>query len=173
MDKLARRTFLAGATATGLMASAPAYATRVGEPAPPFSIFTFDWKKIQYAQMRGKVIIVNFWATWCGPCREELPTLSAYYKQHEAEGLLIFPVKAGDDKPVRELAPWSKLVSFPLVWHLDGKGYGVINNEYPSNFVIDRAGVLRYAEAGAFTMEGLDQIVTPLLAAPMPATAAT
>jgi cytochrome c biogenesis protein CcmG/thiol:disulfide interchange protein DsbE len=144
----------------------------VGAAAPTFSVFTFEFKKIQFEQMRGKVVILNYWATWCGPCRTELPMLNAYYQRHSSQDLLIFAVDSEDDPPKDKLQTLSKALSFPLVRHLTGKGYGIINQSWPSNYVIDRAGVIRFAQAGAFTSESLESVVTPLLAEPAPAPAA-
>ena len=52
----------------------------VGEPAPNFELTTFDGQKIRLSDLKGHVVVLNFWATWCGPCKRELPLLSAYYK---------------------------------------------------------------------------------------------
>jgi len=171
MTELPRRTIL-GAAAGSLMLPGAAHAAksaRVGEPAPPFSVFTFDWKKIYFSEMQGKVVLLNYWATWCAPCRHELPILSDYYQQREKYGLMMFAVKDGDGKPNSALNPLSKTVAFPLVWHLTGDGYGPIGDSYPSNYVIGRDGVLRYAQAGAFELESLEAVVRPLLEEKAPA----
>ena len=166
MKPLGRRAVLAGAG--GLLLPRAARAAEVGKPAPPFSVFTFEWKKIFFSQMQGKVVLLNYWATWCAPCQKELPTLSAYFQKHAGEGLMMFAVKDGDGQPNSALLPLSKQVAFPLVWHLTGAGYGPIGNAFPSNYVIDRQGVLRYAQAGAFEMDSLDAVLAPLLAEPVP-----
>jgi cytochrome c biogenesis protein CcmG, thiol:disulfide interchange protein DsbE len=177
MIEMRRRTLLAAAGGLVLpgVARASGPAAKVGEPAPPFSVFTFDWKKIYFKEMRGKVVLLNYWATWCPPCRVELPILSAYYKQHTDKGLLIYAVKGddanGESRPNAELLPMAKTVSFPLVWRLTGDGYGPLGG-FPSNYVIGRDGVVRYAEAGAFEADSLDAVVGPLLTASAPVSAA-
>ncbi len=178
MTDLPRRTLLAAAAGSLMLpgVALAAKAAKVGEAAPPFNVFTFDFKKINFNQMRGKVILLNYWATWCGPCKVELPLLSAYYNQNADKGLMMFAVKGddpnGESRPNAALFPFAKSVSFPLVWHLNGDGYGPIDNSFPSNYVIDRAGVVRYAEAGAFETDSLDATLRPLLAEPKPTTPA-
>ena len=165
MTEIPRRTVLAAAAGSLMLpgVARAAKAAKVGEPAPPFSVFTFDWKKIYFSEMKGKVVLLNYWATWCAPCRQELPILSSYYQQRAKYGLMMFAVKDGDGTPNSALLPLSKSVSFPLVWRLTGDGYGPIGDAYPSNYVIGRDGRLRYAEAGAFEMDSLEAVVRPLL----------
>jgi cytochrome c biogenesis protein CcmG/thiol:disulfide interchange protein DsbE len=166
MADMGRRSVLAGAAAACLASKAEPQA-KVGDPAPPFSVFTFEFKKIQFEAMRGKVVMLNYWATWCAPCREELPLLDAYYRRHAGDGLAIYAVKSENDQVTnQQLASLSKVLAFPLIWHLNGKGYGEINKSLPTNYVIDRAGVVRYAAAGAFSLAELAQVVTPLLREP-------
>ncbi len=176
MTSIARRTVLACATvgaAVSLAGAARATAPKIDQPAPPFRVFTFEWKHVNFADLKGQVILLNYWATWCAPCRKELPELSAYFRRHAGEGLQMFAVKDGDGRPNQDLIPLSKVVAFPLAWSLSGKGYGAIDNAYPSNFVIDRAGILRYAKAGAFDADSLDEVLGPLLAEKAPVAAAT
>ncbi|HEY1425259.1 MAG TPA: TlpA disulfide reductase family protein [Caulobacteraceae bacterium] len=161
--RIGRRALVAGAASACIAADKRA-APRVGEPSPPFDVFTFEFKKIHFAELRGKVVLLNFWASWCGPCKLELPRLDAYYRRHAAEPFRIFAVRAEDGAPNQAFNQLSKALSFPLVWKLDaGAGYAPIDGALPTNFVIDASGVLRYAAKGAFTSYGLEQVISPLL----------
>jgi cytochrome c biogenesis protein CcmG, thiol:disulfide interchange protein DsbE len=177
MIEIGRRGLIAGVGAAyagaAFGAAKPAVVT-VGQAAPPFDVFTFDFKKVHFAEMRGQVVMLNFWATWCAPCRQELPRLDAYYRRHAAEGLRVFAVKSDDAMPNEALTTLTKSLAVTLVWHLDTKSYGTIGGALPTNYVIDRTGVVRYAEAGAFETAGLEEVVTPLLkeTAPAPASVA-
>ena len=160
----------AGAACLAAKAAGPT----IGEPSPPFDVFTFDWKKIHYEELRGQVVLLNFWASWCGPCLNELPRLDTYFRKHADAPLRIFAVRSDDAAPNQAFIKLSKVLAFPLVWHLNGaRGYGPIGGAVPSNFVIDSTGMLRYAEAGAFTQDGLEQVITPLLKAAAPPSATT
>jgi cytochrome c biogenesis protein CcmG, thiol:disulfide interchange protein DsbE len=172
---LSRRMVLKGAAATlvtGLALRGPpalANALRVGAMAPPATLVTLDGQKISTADLTGRVVILTFWATWCAPCREELPLLASYVAQHAAAGLsvLAFSSDAADNLPeVRRIA---HTLNFPvgLLANSSAAGYGRIWR-LPVNFTIDRAG--RLIEDGwkeknpSWTSERLEQVVKPLLA---------
>lgn len=170
MNPLHRRAILAAGAASVFAGAARARA-RLDRPAPPFSVVTFDGRTVSLDQLRGQVVLLNYWATWCAPCRVELPVLATYFRKHAARGLQMFAIKDdSDSRPDRDLAPLSRIVPF-LAKRLNGRGYGSIDGAVPSNYVIDRDGVLRYARPGAFTAGDLDAVVTPLLDAQAPAEA--
>jgi cytochrome c biogenesis protein CcmG, thiol:disulfide interchange protein DsbE len=133
----------------------------VGELAPSFRLTTFDGKEIALEDLRGQVVVLNFWATWCAPCREELPLLDGYYKLREKSGLRILAVTTEDSLPIYRLKPLQAVVAFPLARKFKGS-YGT-KGAVPTNYVIDRAGVLRYAAAGSFTLQKMNEVLTPLL----------
>ncbi len=140
----------------------------VGQPAPPLVLHTLDGRSISTAELRGKVVILTFWASWCEPCRDELPLLSDYAMRHADQGLQIlgFSLDGADNLPsVRQVAAH---LSFPVgllesAWAGD---YGRIWR-IPVSFTIDRAGLLIDNgwddKAPVWTPERLQRIVTPLL----------
>jgi cytochrome c biogenesis protein CcmG/thiol:disulfide interchange protein DsbE len=149
--------------ACGLLGAAKAGPLTVGAPAPDFSVRTFDGKELTLADFRGQVLIINFWATWCGPCKEELPLLDAYYRAAIAKGyrLRIVAVTTEDSLPIEQLKPLAERVSFDMARNFRGdyRAFQAV----PTNYVIDRAGILRYAQAGEFNTDSLDEILAPLL----------
>src|SRR5271155_4755008 len=74
----------------------PANGARGGRPAPGFKLITLDHQKYSLADLRGKVVVLNFWATWCAPCKAELAAMNNYARRHSGEGLAIFAIKTDD-----------------------------------------------------------------------------
>lgn len=141
----------------------------VGQNAPHFELTLVDGSKVSLEQLRGNVIIINFWATWCVPCKSELPILDLYYQAKHQFGLRVFAVTTEDSLPLYELKKLFAVMHIAPVRRVKGP-LGPIGNAVPTNFVIDRAGRVRYAKAGAFTMEELHAVVLPLLQEPAPPT---
>jgi thiol-disulfide isomerase/thioredoxin len=173
MAEASRRAVLAGLSISAVsLAPASAAPPKVDAPAVKFRVTTFDRKWIKLDDLQGDVVILNFWATWCAPCRVELPLLDEYARAHAGKGLRIFAVNDKETVSDRQLQPLAAMLSFPLVTKIQGTGYGPIDGAVPSNFIIDRSGVLRFAKAGAFTLGSLERLVTPLLDAPRPSSTA-
>jgi len=138
----------------------------VGKPAPEFKVTTFDGTKLTLADFKGQVLILNFWATWCGPCRQEMPLLDAYFRARQQFGLKMLAVATEDSLTPFQLLPVQKVVSFPMVRKFKGD-YGRIR-AVPTNVIIDRGGIVRYAKAAAFTLDDLNELLIPLLKEPSP-----
>ena len=169
ISRLVRGVALAAALAAGTATPVGAKSEKVvvGQPAPDFTLTLINGTKITRDQLHGQVIILNYWATWCGPCREELPLLDRYYELQQKYGLRVFAVATEDSVPPVFM---KKLFS---VLHLDParriKGpYDLIGNALPTNIIIGRDGRVRYAKAGAFTLDKLNELIVPLLNEPMP-----
>jgi peroxiredoxin len=147
-----------------------AKAPKVGQPAPDFHVTTLDGQDISLADLKGQVVILNFWATWCAPCKRELPMLDAYYRIQKPFGLRVLAVTTEDSLPLSRLKPLAAVLSIPMVRRLHGP-YEVLGG-VPTNYVIDRAGVLRYAKAAAFSLDDMNDLLVPLLREPPPPPAA-
>ena len=168
-----RRDLLRHAAAFTLLGAAASSAfaddaLRVGSPAPPLVLHTLDGRSIATRDLLGKVVIATFWATWCGPCREELPLLSAFRERHRAQGLEVlgFSLDTPDSLPsVRAVAA---RLAFPvgLLGSAYAGAYGRIWR-IPVSFTIDRQG--RLADDGwndahpGWTSQRLQRVVAPLL----------
>lgn len=144
---------------------------RVGRPAPPLSLHTLDGQTISTDSLRGKVVILSFWATWCGPCKEELPLLSDYAARHAAQGLQVLGFSLDDPADLAAVRKVAAGLSFPvgLLGDSYAGDYGRIW-KLPANFTIDRKGVLVdnswNADVPQWTAERLERVVTPLLSPP-------
>ena len=162
------KSAFAAVLAAAWLVAGPATAAqpRVGRPAPDFQVTTLDGQELRLSDFQGEVVVINFWATWCGPCRTELPLLDTYYKLQEARGLRVLAVTTEDSLPLSQLRPLAAKLHIPMVRRFKG-GYGVLGG-VPTNYVIDRAGVLRYAKAGAFALDATNDVLAPLLREPAP-----
>lgn len=152
----------AAAAAIMLLAAGPIWA-RVGEPAAPFMLKTYDGTEISLADLHGQVVVLNYWATWCGPCKAEMPAMDGYVRAHAGKGLRVFGIATEDSVPPYRLRPLASVLAYPLVARFRGSHYGILGGAVPTSYVIDRAGVIRYAKAGAFTAGSFDALITPLL----------
>lgn len=139
----------------------------IGQPAPDFTLTLIDGTKITRDQLRGQVVILNFWATWCVPCRAELPTLDAYYVQRKDAGLRVFAVTTEDSLPDYQLKQLFRVMHISPVKKVKGP-YDAIGNAVPTNIIIGRDGRIRYAKAAAFDLDSLNEVLVPLLREPVP-----
>lgn len=148
----------------------PAFANDlvVGQPAPAITLTTLDGKQIALHDLRGKVVIVTFWATWCDPCREELPLLSRYASEHAQDGLVVLGFSLDEPDNLDQVHKVAGTLSFPvgLLGDPHVPGYGRIWH-LPVSFTIDRDGKLIdngwKDKQPTWTQQRLDQVVTPLL----------
>lgn len=152
-----------GVAATMLIGAKP---PKVGDMAPDFQMTLVDGTKVSMADLRGKVVVLNFWATWCVPCRKELPTLDGYYEAQKKAGLRVFAVTTEDSVPLFQLKKLFEVMHIPAVRKLRGP-YEIMKG-VPTNYVIDRSGHIRYARAGAFDLDALNETLVPLLKEPAP-----
>lgn len=121
----------------------------LGTPAPDFTLKSDSGRNLKLSELRGQVVMVNFWATWCAPCREEMPLLNQLYEQYRKAGFTLLAVNIDDD-PAKARAMARKLgVSFPVLFDTDkrvSRLYDVA--AMPSTLLIDRDGKLRYLHRG-------------------------
>ncbi len=141
--------FLKGCALATIVLAGCAWAADAGGPAPPFSLSSVSGDAQTLSQYKGQVVLVNFWATWCGPCQQEMPLLDQMYKKYKPAGFTLIGVNVDKTAPaVKELLA-RKPVSFPVL--LDpanqvSKAYHV--DEMPSSVIIDRKGQIRYIHRG-------------------------
>jgi peroxiredoxin len=118
---------------------------QVGKPAPDFALTDMDGKKVTLSGYKGKVIVLNFWATFCGPCKEEMPSLNNLFLALKKDGLIVVAISTDDsEKPVQSFIK-AKSIAFPVLIDKDQQvffdRYGILG--LPTTFIIDREGIIR------------------------------
>ena len=163
----------AAALCAAALAFRPAFAgPAAGQPAPPLVVATIDGGTFDLAAARGHVVLVNFWATWCPPCRHEMPLLDAFAARHRAEGLIVIGLSVDRRRDRREVVDVMGGFSY-LAGLADGakrNGFGP-PQALPMTYVVDGAGTIRAVLApgrGELTEDMLDAAVGPLLGAAPP-----
>jgi thiol-disulfide isomerase/thioredoxin len=164
----------AAAALFALADSAAAARLKVGQPAPNAELVLVDGTRVHLADLRGQVVVLNYWATWCVPCRAELPLLNSYFVAASKRGwpLRIFAVATEDSVPKSKLKNLFAILSITPTDRIRGGPFADVD-AVPTNYIVDKAGVLRYAKAGAFDLDGLNEALIPLLKEPGPADAPT
>ena len=131
------------------------------DPAPNFSLKTFDGKTIELKKLQGKVVIVNFWATWCGPCRREIPGMTKVYTKSKSKGLEIVGI-ALDNGGWDDVNPWLQKnpINYPIVLGNQEltELYGGVRS-IPTTFVVDRKGNIVDKHVGALLEEDFEKVV--------------
>lgn len=136
----------------------------VSFPAPELALENLAGETQSLADFNGDVILVNNWATWCPPCKAEMPSLKKFHDEHTGEGFTVIAVEAGDKYDEVLAFAQSLDLTFPVWLDPQGASLRVINNgSLPNSYVIDRAGTVRLAWTGEISLAMLEKFVTPLI----------
>jgi thiol-disulfide isomerase/thioredoxin len=132
-----------------LVIALPAVAAAPSGPAPQFALAARGGSEVNLAQYKGQVVMINFWASWCGPCRTEMPLLENIYKKYNKLGFTLLGVNVEPDSKAAD--DWLKEtpVSFPILYDKDSKVSRLYDvSGMPSTVIIDRKGNLRTVHHG-------------------------
>jgi peroxiredoxin len=143
------RKFVLGALFTVFAATSLASSDMIGQSAPDFALKSSGGENLRLSEYRGDVVMINFWATWCGPCRQEMPLLDGLYSKYQRVGFTLLGVNIDDDsrramKMIDELG-----VTFPVLFDESknvSKLYEV--EAMPVTVLVDKEGVVRHVHHG-------------------------
>ena len=156
------RTGFLRTAAIGAALAFAGLASAATELAPDFLLAATGGKPVGLAQYRGQVVMLNFWATWCGPCRQEMPVLEQLHRKYKPLGFTMLGINVEPDSA--SAVEWLKAtpVSFPILFDTDSKVSKLYTvSGMPSTVIVDRKGNLRYLHRGykaGDENEYLDQI---------------
>jgi peroxiredoxin len=137
----------------------------VGKPAPEFALQDLQGNTIELSSMKGKVLIIDFWATWCGPCKQEVPNLVSLQAKYRDKGLQIVGLSL-DQGGASEVKPFADEhdVNYTMLIadEKTARAYGGVSM-IPTTFVVDRNGVVVKRFLGYTTPEAFEEAILPLL----------
>jgi len=147
------RAALLGWTTAALIAVAGLPATALaGEQASDFTLRDIDGKSVTLSELKGRVVIMSFWATWCGPCKEEMPHLQKMYADLEGDGLTVLSISIDDARSASRVKPHIKKngYSFPVLLDRDSTVISAYNpsKTLPYTVVVDRGGEVAARHSG-------------------------
>lgn len=136
----------------------------VGHPAPDFTLTALDGSTVTLSRLRGKVILLNVWATWCPPCRAEMPTIQAVYDQYRDQGFIVLTINQAED--VRTVAAFlqQNKLSLPTLMDVDNSvGQLYQTTLLPTSFFVDKQGIIRTVYRGPMARSVIAGTVEQLL----------
>ena len=139
----------------------------LGEAAPPLALADLEGRPLALQSLRGRVVLVNFWATWCAPCLEEIPELTEAWREQRGRCLEILGVAEESGSPA-EVAEFARrhAIPYPLVLDRDGKAAADWRVPgYPRSYLVDREGRVQRVFDGALSRRRLEEATAPHLAA--------
>ena len=132
--------------------------------APKLSLTGLDGNPVSLDDYRGKVVLINNWATWCPPCEAEMPELQAYSAAHAKDGFVIVAIESGE--PAKTVTDFVQRLGLTFPVWLDPQGAALEafhNWDLPSTYLLDRDGIVRLSWTGQINQATLEKYVTPLL----------
>jgi thiol-disulfide isomerase/thioredoxin len=127
----------------------PAPALEIGNAAPKLSALANDGRILSLDQFKGQVVYVDFWASWCAPCRQAMPVLDTLYQRYRTRGFVVLGVNVDTDRKSAQRMLDQLTPAFPVVFDPDGKWpetFGL--RDMPTSYLIDANGVVRYIKKG-------------------------
>ena len=146
------------ATTAGADGNADLVAPKTGFFAPDFTLSTLDGGSITLSDLQGQVVLVNLWASWCAPCRAEMPAIESVYQQYKDQGFTVLAVNSTSEDSVSAAQDFVAEYGFTFPTLLDTQGQvarAYLLNAYPSSYFIDRNGVIQEVVFGGPMAEAL------------------
>jgi cytochrome c biogenesis protein CcmG, thiol:disulfide interchange protein DsbE len=159
----------APSTSSTLLSLASAGSLSIGQPAPDFSLKTLDGQTtVKLSELRGKPVILNFWASWCAPCRQEMPALQAAYEAHQADGLTVLAINLTTEDTLPNAQTFVEELQLTIPALADeantaGEAYHILG--LPTTYFVDPQGIITYLQLGPLDEAQLNSHIENIVAA--------
>lgn len=116
----------------------------IDTPAPSLIVTQLDGQTFDLAKLHGKVVLVNYWATWCAPCKKEMPIINSFYQRHRGDGLEVIGISADRPQDFAKMRKMSSSLAYPTATmnQITDNGFGPPEG-FPLTYVVDGSGVIR------------------------------
>lgn len=140
---------------------------RLGQPLANFSLKDLRGNTVNLSDYKGQVVLINVWATWCPPCRAEMPDLQAFYAANRQKGFVVLAIDAGDARADVAAFASEYGLTFPILLDPQSDLVHRMNIfDYPTSLILDRSGVVKNIQIGLYQPEQLKADLNPILSAP-------
>ena len=143
------------------------YGVEIGQPPPEFTLMSLDGNEVSLADYRGQPVLINFWASWCPPCRLEMPDLVKAYEAHQDKGFVVLAIDLTFQDSIADVETFVEEfgMTFPVLLDQDGV---VTNEQYrllglPMSVFVNREGIVTRLHIGAMTGEQVDEFVAEIM----------
>lgn len=151
-------------TLSALARRLPGELPQVDRPLPEFNLPDLNGRAVRLSDYAGQPVLINFWASWCPPCRAEMPDLEALYTEHQAEGLVILAVNSGESQSIAAAYAEEYGLSFPVLLDENAalSDQWMINN-LPATILVGRDGLVKVIHVGLLRSEQIESAIVPHL----------
>lgn len=136
----------------------------VGQSAPQFQLSNLAGETVSLDDFSGNVVVLNFWATWCPPCRAEMPGIQSVYETHQGDGVTVIAINAQENIDLVSSFQEEFALTFPVLLDSNGQAMNLYQaHSLPTTIILDRNGVVRHIQSGPITAVQLETIISSLL----------
>ncbi|HET8687547.1 MAG TPA: redoxin family protein [Methanosarcina sp.] len=137
---------------------------RAGMKMPDFTLKDIHGTPVRLSDYRGKTVLINTWATWCPPCRAEMPYLNAFYQQQRSKNFEILAINAGESQSLAASFAGDNGMKFPVLLDPDEKLMDQLSiHDFPTSILVGKDGLVKTVHVGMFTSDALSREITPFL----------